>query len=685
MTTKNKELFKKHHFWILLGLVPLFVMIAVITVSSNVGAAVDAKIAAYNTAEKSLNGKQNPKSDELIKKIKEQVAKVETKKDELWRLNWDRQKDMYVWPAGSSKLKEVERLNLAFGKTIPYSESQYEEFKKPEVYLAEFSNAPIKKGGPPLSATPGIADNIAPTQFKEGWQSVLRHVNSWDDRQLTSEQIWLMMEDIWIQRSMLDAVRSVNAQMAEFHRVKYEKDGVLIDDPDKKTADDPLRRKFHSRIWDLELEVITKDNKKVLTGRLINHTDRLQLMGLNNTMIVKVWLQPGKDVRPFEFKIGGEFLAGKGALKADGKTPANVLSIVPTDDHTIPPTLEVVEIAKVEQVFDTRTVPVRRIESMGLGKTDSRFADKQMLMPSFKVYEDEAKKAAEGIAAGTGPVGPVGPGGGPGPRPGPGPVGPFGPGGVGGTGAVSGGGTVDTVVNANKKRYIAVTPEVRRMPVGIVLVVDQAYMQDVLLAFANSQLKFQITQVNWARFRGSLGGGPGGSSTSPELGGGIVQTTGGSGGGLGSEFRNPELRGPGPVGPRPGPGPGPVGPRPGPGGPGGPFGPFAGSGGLTTVSESQLTSGLIELSVYGVVSLYEKYAPSGEVSKDPVEPKVKEPKVDPKPKVEPKVTDPKTKEPVVPDPKTPKEADPKTPKEAVVPDPKGAKEPVVPDPKTPKM
>ena len=39
---KNKDSLKKHHFWILFGLVPLFVLIAVFVVSSSVGGAIAA-------------------------------------------------------------------------------------------------------------------------------------------------------------------------------------------------------------------------------------------------------------------------------------------------------------------------------------------------------------------------------------------------------------------------------------------------------------------------------------------------------------------------------------------------------------------------------------------------------------------------------------------------------------------
>ncbi|VTT97191.1 unnamed protein product [Gemmataceae bacterium] len=657
----TKELLKKHHFWVLAGLVPLFVLIAVFTISSSVGEAIENREKDYKTSEQSIAAKLNPKSDKLIEAIQSQVSKVQDKKNELWKQNWERQKALYVWPKTSARLKEVERLGLKFGDPIPSGDSQYAEFQKPEVYLAEFSkDLPNRKASLP---NPGMADLIAPTQFKAGWQSVLRHVNAWDERQLTSEQIWLMMEDVWVQRSMLDAIRQVNAQMAEFQRVKYVKNDQVIDDPVSKQPNDPLRRKFRSRIWELELEVANKDNKRVLGGRLINHTDRLQLMGLNNTMVVKVWLQPGKDVVPFEFKIGGEFLPGRGATKADG-SPANVMTIVPTDEHII--TGDVVEIVKVEQVFDTRTVPVRRIENLALGLTDSRFADKQMKIPNFKAYVEEEQRAA----AAAPPPGPGGPGAPKGPTfPPPGGF-PGAPGATG-PGLRSGGGTVDQVVNGNKKRYIEVTGEVRRMPVGIAVVVDQAYMQDVLLAYANSPLKFQITQVTWTRFRDSLNNGINNPSNPLDPSGGVILSGQGN---LSGEFQSDPDRRPG--GPRPLPGPAPL-PGPGGTGPGGPFG-FPGSGGLSTVSESQLTSGLIELDVYGVVSLYEKYA-----AVEGTDPKAKDApvRVEPKPKVEPR-PDPKVAEPKI-EPKAPvgKGGDAPEPK---APGDKAPKDATVPEPKTPK-
>lgn len=144
------------------------------------------------------------------------------------------------------------------------------------------------------------------------------------------------------------------------------------------------------------------------------------------------------------------------------------------------------------------------------------------------------------------------------------------------------------------------------MPVATTLIVDQAFLEETLVAFTNSPLRMQITQVHWQRFRGTLneqsgssaaGGASGQGSDSPVMAGGGI-----FGGGLESGGR------PG----RPGPG------SPGPGRPGGAFPGAAGPGpegpggyGGATVSEGQLNSGLIELTIYAVVSLYEKYQPPG--------------------------------------------------------------------------
>src|SRR5439155_445962 len=86
------------------------------------------------------------------------------------------------------------------------------------------------------------------------------------------------------------------------------------------------------------------------------------------------------------------------------------------------------ELVKVEQVFDVRTAPVKRVDALVLGKVSSRhsMADLQMTAFSSTAAEEEGKTAAPAPVGGIGPGGiPGGPGGPGGP---PGPVGPGVPG-----------------------------------------------------------------------------------------------------------------------------------------------------------------------------------------------------------------------------------------------------------------
>jgi hypothetical protein len=683
---KNNDVLKKHHFWILAGLVPLLVLIAVIMITSGVGGAITERKAAIEKAQKEIASKSNPKPVKVIQEMDKLIDQVASKRGDLWKANWESQKHLYVWPKSRNfdhfarkvkkmvkqEDKEVEaevlepvRLeDLKFGEQIPNNADQYAAFKSPSLYLAMYSNADPKQG---RSGT-GIADQMAPTQFLGGWQSVLRHVATFPERQLTSEQIWLLMEDYWVQRALLQDLKAVNDRIGSFTPVRYEENGQVIDDPQNPQGpQNPLRRRFQSRIWEVTLEVKQQGNQRYLEGQLRNLTDRVQILGINRSMTLKVWLDAGPNgsvdgIQPVEFRIGGEYVPGRGATRlakdAQGRdvvVPADRIIIKPDANDTnlskypnvIPPGTNVTRIAKVEQVFDTTTVPIRRIDALALGYTDSRWALKSKLVkPKFPAFEKDEETTSSGSMPGANPGGP-----GSSSLSGP-PTGAIGTGigspdgseypgmpGTGGTrtgrqGTLMGAGTLESVVDANRRRYVDVTDQVRRMPVALVIVVDQDYMQDVLLSLANSPLRFQITQVTWNRFRGKLDYGPGGGgirsgdeilySGPGELGEGFNFTpaTGypGSGGFTGPPGGTSDIGTP--PGVPPGTAEGPPGfgsggfsgpPGLGPLGTGGynPNGPaFPGSGGV--LSEAQLTSGLIELSIYGIVSLYEKYTPPTE-------------------------------------------------------------------------
>ena len=687
---KNNDALKKHHFWILFGLVPLFVLIAIVMISSSVGGKVKEQQDKIQAAKTDLQSKNSPKSKGLLSEWDKVIETVDGKRGGLWKQNWDKQKDLFTWPTsadfrnfavkekvdGKDVDKPVNLEDLSFGKYIPNNNEQYAEFKKPEFYLAEFSTKGLTKAAP---GQLGMADRIEPTEFKGGWQQHLRHVNDWGQRAMISDQIWLIMEDIWVQRSLLNAIKSVNDQMGSFERVRYaDKGDKVIDDPGSKTGPhDPLRRKFRSRTWEVSIEVAKKGNRQYLKGTLENITERLQVLGIGKQMTLKVWLDAKRDqdgnielaadgqpnvegIEPVEFKIGSEFLPGKGGNKKikdkDGKeieVPANVVAMQPDESdeknfnkypNLIQVGTTVTEITRVEQKFDRQTVPIRRIEAMQLGKLDSRYqALGSLKPPNVETFKALAALAAAPTATATNPTfGGVASGSRPSAT-----AGSMGDmmGYSGGGGGLSGGGPLSVVIDGNFRRYVDVTEQVRRMPIGMVVVVDQSYIQDVLLAFANSPLRFQVTQVTWKRFRDDLGLGPAGDGSSGGGAGGAYYQPGSAGTGFfqnQSRDSDPDsyrsgmmdmmrrgMGGSRQSGPPSGtPFSTPGGLRPGGRGLSGLGGesaggagaaalggefeadPFSGGGSLTTVSEAQLTSGLVELSIYGIVSLYEKYDPA---------------------------------------------------------------------------
>ena len=145
------------------------------------------------------------------------------------------------------------------------------------------------------------------------------------------------------------------------------------------------------------------------------------------------------------------------------------------------------------------------------------------------------------------------------------PGGMSGPGGPSGFGGVSGNAPPavkeDTGPNKlHRKRYVQCNDQVRRLPLAFVVVVDQAHRSEVLAALASSQLHIQTTQAYW-RHREAP------PTTTPErpMGDRVPMSVGGVGT---TDKTKIDASGP-----------------------------------------SELNRNLIELTVYGIASLYERYPP----------------------------------------------------------------------------
>ena len=563
----DKEMLKKHHFWFLFIAIGIALILAWVGLFVEVPDAISGTNDKNDSEKKKLTGvKAQPRK--FIEEYHKQTDVLKTSRIQMWGQAWKEQKDVFVWPAGYTEKQLAVVRDLKFGDPIPEKqpESVRSQFRERNVYEAEYSKL-IKK--------------LEPMQFKDGWQKVLRHVETFG-KVPDAEDMWLAMEDLWVQREVLLALHKINADAATFTRVTTKRDGSPAPDEKKHRIFQSGPEKL--RIWELDLRVNEKDNQRILEGTLTNISPRLQVLGVGNKMTLKVWLTADAK-QPYLFEVEGT------SVEADQKP----LIIKTIKSHILPPEWKVDEIARVEQQFDIRTVPVKRVDFLALGKLSDRNNNLTLKMAKFSeqmAKEEQKLLASEGGGELGSPIigmpspkgGMPGKGGG---TPGPG-TGPGVPGGYG-----QGGETGEATLPAlsqnglERYRYIDVTEQVRRMPLGVVVIADQSYMKDIMESNVNIKLRFQLTQVHWNRFHDTL------SYTTS-----LVRSNPATG------FPSPATGFPS---------------IPGTG-----F-PMMGEGERMYSSpnnsrEDQFSANLMELSFYGIVSLYEKFEEGKEAIKDVKQP-----------------------------------------------------------------
>lgn len=434
-------------------------------------------------------------------------------------------------------------------------------------------------------------------QYKEGQMppvgaKFFRYVPEWADQHDISSETWLAQEDLWIQRGMYTIVKIANEYVSKFQ-------DVTGDDSNKPSA----TRKFRNPYWDLELTLAGDETVPLLNVKITNRLARRQKLDL------KFKVQFSKDQPGEVITIGGVPLDPKieDNLKKEGRKDTEVKTV------KLSPGLPHDEILGVEQVLTWETSAVKRIEQLAFGTNfgaEMAFSHRTVV-ESLRSLKEEAKK--EDPAAAQDPEGKLpGPGFGPGPggRGGEGARGEGGPGGFGFGGLGQGMPAQDLTPNLLiKVRYQEVTDQFRRLPVAMVLVVDQDHIERVLTSFRNSPFRFKMTQLVINRYPFSL---------QPQ-----VMQEGIEGEGAPGQPVNPFGGNPfagNPFMPRGGGGPGSSSPAPGAGdlagglpgfGPG-PGVPGPGEGGLGGLGGQAAPEDLdpnIELVIYGEITLYNRYPP----------------------------------------------------------------------------
>jgi hypothetical protein len=466
----------------------------------------------------------------------------------------------------------------------------------------------------------GWAYEDDPDKIPAGASFLVFHDGEWKANRFLSKEAWTAQEDVWIQRELYRLIAKANRLVSQFK------------------ADFKVPGTFRNPYWELKLS-LTKDNK--LTGTIKNLLHRRQKADVSFLVTVREGAEPEKisigDLPPLNPLVEQAF---KQAIPLQTKDATGIYA--------------------VEQVLTPETAAVRRIDVVAIGAGGASSAGASGGRPTLPAgglpVPAGGKKGSSapigvpgGNAAGTAAKGGMAqsnrtfikelkalhfPGDpkeeesssekeAPSSTPGPGlydkqqmP-----PGGVGKStpGGAAGGKGAPSVNGFVFERYLDLAKEARRVPVGLVLIVDQQHVGLVEAAFADSKLRFLTNQVLVNRYPYNVrlpetavasadktGGNPSGPAlppkgpkypmfgssgmmkppTMPKMGSG-PGFPGGSSSGRASYI---PAAGYPMQGSFPG-GSGPVGP--------GPEGPSA----------SDEPEANIELVIYGVVTLYERYPP----------------------------------------------------------------------------
>ncbi|MBX7106838.1 MAG: hypothetical protein K1X57_22370 [Gemmataceae bacterium] len=512
----DKDKLKKHHFWILLGLALLLLPVTLGGVWMSVAQATEERAKKVNDEKKKLADARTKGQNYLDLQMAQKKA-LEVRKDEVWKASYDAQKGLIEWPPALAHLDK-----LYFGD--PISDEDRNTFRKADVYVPEYE---------------ALAQLIRPTEMNGGYQNVLRVVK-WGERFPTDEDCWLALEDLCVQREMLRCVSEINQLMSKFENKTKESEKELKDR--LKPGPDESVFRFVSPYWQLDLAVSSssegKGNDVVARGILKNISHR-RLNVARIDFLVSLFDPATTQGRPGLLSVESDYVSVDEEVEFKNRPIKDARAAKPV-------------IHAIEQKLDARFVPVKRVEKIALGYHSHRTADKPLVMCAMS--EEAKKKAGTDAAPAADPTAPPG------------------------TAAAP---TADrTPSGIDRLRYITVTKQVRRMPIGMVVVVDQAHVQDVLRALANSRLRFQTVQAHAARYRGGqnamAAAGPAPAMPGPAPGGGNAGAL---------------LRG------YPVPGGQPAmtnAPNPGPA--------------MASGADDSATN-LVEMSIYGLASIYEKYPP----------------------------------------------------------------------------
>lgn len=507
----DKDMLIKHRFWILISVVLILALAPTYLLSSNVSEKVKKEKGNYDSAKGAAEKVTSPKNEKFKNALEKKDEYVAAKKNEVHEGAWLAQKTMYTYPERMTE--DLKKLDVNFGEKIEriYTRQNFaEDYKEqlPEVVQIVQPRLPWRSDDEGLVQF--LNNDIATVMqlrvnFSQG-------IPDSEDIWLAQEDLWVKRELLRVIREANDSVakfKPVSDEPAPKpaetkpapapEKPKQEAAGdkaaaVKIEKKIPRPAPvvvvppkDPNHRTFKNPHWEVELWIKTVNQKTTVAGKIKNIGDRRRPLGI----YLKVLLQKGPDPSGVLLPVMHEALA----VGESCDIPEFVINTNEVSYQGL---------YGVEEVLTWKTAPVKRIDALVLGYPSSRTAEKQLVGPTWPWMEKppDAGGAPGAAPAPAAPTPPADDGGGGRKRSRRGEDDDPTMNNAGGNAAAFsfGFGVNDgtrTRYGLRIKRYTDYNEQVRHMPIGMVVIADAEHMSELLSAFANSRLRVQITQTHW--------------------------------------------------------------------------------------------------------------------------------------------------------------------------------------------
>jgi hypothetical protein len=543
----DKDALLKQKFWILLGVFALLWIVCLSMVVVNAGGPIEEKKKDYEAAKAAVVKNSHPKNASFLPPWEKYGARFTKHKNEVWKIawngdkpdetlapgkkRWEGQGGMYDWPHDSAH---------PLDKVLLYPDSPFdvplrEWYKTKDAYGKEFNDVQLELQSDGTTAVKGLPPPgpLGAVVFKGGYDNLMKPLD-FESSALTrtpdNEECWLAQEDFWVKRELLYVVRDAMSMAARLDPVADAKDKT--EEPSAKDAKDasakkeePLakdakdakvlgRQVFRNASWEVTL-VFDKDEKNQLRispdSRIknIHVSHREQTLGNPAVPIDGAFFRIHQNESSRVFHFEGE------------KVPWDKERSLGVDKGFPISSFNPKQPVELDQVFDRGDTPIASIDEIRIPYVSNRNANRPLVAAPPKRFgktevaaADPAKTPAPGMGVmGTPPGGPGIP-----PMPGgmgaPPPPGAYGmqTGGMGATGGQGGAGAGSTDrtpnIGLDRARYLFVTDQSRHLPLAMTLTVDQSHLNEILVAIANSRLRFQTTQVEFRRQPSAGGANP---------------------------------------------------------------------------------------------------------------------------------------------------------------------------------